>query len=394
MIFRKRRVKISLAVTAVLLLAAAAYFAARYIMARTAASRVPEHESGEWFELAPDGLMTANGSSVTGRMRLGEERDKVLILFYGGGISIDEYTAAHPYTTTDFFNEDGFYAATAEGMIPDFCDDGIGSRREENPFRGWTQIVIPYTTADYHIGTTDYAYTDEDGSEQILHHHGYINYCAMMEEASRYLEGEPEELLIAGFSAGGFGAAMLAGDIVENWFPSAGHVTVCVDSAFQYYDEWKTVAEDVWGAPDELLSHMRSSNLVVDFLSDLKAEYDDRVTCLYIGSLRDGSLTKYQSYLNGMDFKAESDQGLLYMRDFGRMIRELQENVPDIGIYLFDFLPYSDQPEQRFLTQHTILVMEPFFWPMTDQVRPADWLMDAVSGTVSSHGTELYENDG
>ena len=351
----------------------------------------PTPETGEWFELAPEGIVSANGEPVTSRMRLGSETDKVIVLFYGGGISIDEYTAAHPYTTTDFFNEDGFYAPDIAGIIPDICDAGIGSRRGENPFRDWTLIVIPYATGDYHIGTADYSYIDDDGNEQILHHHGYTNYRALMDMASKYLDSEVNELLIAGSSAGGFGASMLAGELIEDYFPTANHVTLCVDSAFQYLGDWERVAREVWGAPEELVGHMRSPNLVVDFLSDLNDSYGDRLTCLYIGSVRDGSLTKYQAYLNGLEFDADSGQGLLYMRDFSVMLHELHQAVPDIGIYLFDYLPYSDQWDQAFLTQHTILMMEPVFWPMADGIRPVDWLMGAVMGDVADHGLELFE---
>lgn len=354
----------------------------------------PAEDAAGWLDLTPDGIVSANGTPVASRMKIGSESGKVIVLFYGGGLSIDAYTAARPFTTTEFLSEDGFYAPDTGGIIPNLCEEGLGSSRAENPFREWTLIVIPYTTADYHIGTADFAYTDEDGRERILHHHGYTNYRAIMDEASACLEAETEELLIAGTSAGGFGAAMLAGDLIEDYFPAAAHVTVCIDSAFQYFGAWESVAREIWGAPEKIVSRMRSPNLVVDFLADLQGTYGDRLTCVYIGSLRDGALTKYQSYLNGLAFDSDSGQGLFYMRDFSVMLRELRQAVPDIGIYLFDFLPYSDQPDQAFLTQHTILLTDPFFWPMADGVRPADWLMDAVKDAVRSHGVDLFDADG
>lgn len=350
--------------------------------------QVTEPES--WIELAPPGIVSADGSPVVSRMRLGSESDKVIILFYGGGISINEYTAAHPFTTTDFFDEDGFYAANIQGIIPELCSEGLGSSRTGNPFRNWTLIVIPYTTADYHIGTADYSYADEEGNKRILHHHGYTNYRALMDEAIQHLPDEIDELLIAGTSAGGFGASMLASEIIEDYVPAAKHITLCVDSAFQYYGEWESVAREIWGAPETITQNMSSPNIVVDFLTELNGLYGDRLTCLYIGSVRDGALTKYQAYLNGLDFDADSGQGRLYMRDFSVMLRELRQAVPDMGIYLFDYLPYSDQWDQAFLTQHTILLTEPLFWQMTDRIRPVDWLMDAVNGKVTSHGLELY----
>ena len=391
MILRKKWGRALLIVVSFLLVAAAVWYAARHAVYRPEATDDSGDEDGRWIDLAPEGIISANGSPVTSRMRLGSESGKVIVLFYGGGISINEYMAAHPFTSTDFFSEDGFYAADIQGIIPDLCDEGLGSRRADNPFRNWTLIVIPYTTADYHIGTTDYAYTDEDGNGQILHHHGYTNFRAIMDEASAYLDAETDELLIAGTSAGGFGASMLAGEIVEDYFPGAKHVTVCIDSAFQYYGDWETVAREIWGAPETITQIISSPNLVVDFLAELIDVYGDRLSCLYIGSVRDGSLTKYQAYLNGLAFDVDSGQGLLYMRDFSVMLRELRQTVPNIGVYLFDYLPYSDQWDQAFLTQHTILLTEPLFWPMTDGIRPVDWLMSAVEGDVADHGLELFE---
>lgn len=91
-----------------LVLGTALYFTGRYIMIRVATSHVPNHKNGDWFELAPDGIVSANGSPVTSRMRLGNVRGKVMVLFFGGGVSIDAYTAAHPYTTTDFLTRPVF----------------------------------------------------------------------------------------------------------------------------------------------------------------------------------------------------------------------------------------------------------------------------------------------
>ena len=387
---KKKGIRIALVVLlAAAAAAVAAFFVNRYLMIRMANYHTPDYTAGEWFELDPGDIVSANGKPVTSRMRVGTESDKLIVLFYGGGISIDEYTASHPFTTTDFINEKGIYAPDISGMIPELCDAGLGSPGEENPFRDWSVIIIPYTTADYHLGTADYAYRDEEGNEQILHHHGYTNYRALMDEAVRYISDPLSELLIAGTSAGGFGAAMLAEEIIEDYFPETGHVTVCVDSACQLYDSWAETAREIWGAPEELVDIIESDDLVLDSLTRLYHIYGDRMTYLYIGSVRDGSLAKYQSYLNGNSFSVDDRKGRFFTEDLRDMIGALRRSVPGIGIYLFDSLPYSLQPNQLRLTQHTILVAAPMFWKLTDRVRPADWLMDAVRGQVRDHGLRL-----
>ena len=386
---KKKGIRIALAVLIAVLVAVGAFFVIRYAILRQATSLATNLSAGQWYYLEPEGIISANGTPVKSCIKIGEESDKLIVLFYGGGISIDEYTASHPFTTTDFINEQGIYAPDISGMIPDLCASGLGSGRDDNPFRDWSVIIIPYTTADYHIGTADYVYTDENGNEQILHHHGYTNFRALMDKATQYIDGPISELLIAGTSAGGFGAVMLAEEIIEDYFPEVPHVTLCVDSACQYYDRWAEVARDVWGAPEELVDSMVSDNLVVDFMTRLHEIYGDRMTYLYIGSVRDGSLAKYQSYLNTGRFYVDDRQGQFFANGLKEMIFNLRESIPEIGIYLFDFLPYSMKPMQLRLTQHTILVAAPMFWNLTDRVRPADWLMDAVEGNVQNHGVRL-----
>lgn len=384
----KRKIRIVFDVLVLIIVAVVMVMAVRYAVIRMANTHVPDLDTDVWYELAPEGIVSANGEPVTSRLRIGEESDKIIVLFYGGGISINEFTADHPYTTTNFFYDNGFYAPDISGMIPDLCDAGLGSMKEENPFRDWSVVIIPYTTGDYHIGTADYSYTDREGNEQVLYHHGYTNYRALMDEAVKYFSGDVSELLIAGCSAGGFGAAMLAEEIIEDYFPKAEHVTLCVDSSFQHYDGWAEVARDVWGAPEELVDVMSSDNLLVDFFTNNHEIYGNRITYLYIGSVRDGSLTKYQSFLNGSRFSANDRQGQFFAEELKSMLLSLKEEIPGLGVYLFT-LPFSLMPNQLRLTQHTILIGDTAFWRLTEQTSVLDWLMNAVSGVVKDCGLYL-----
>lgn len=344
-----------------------------------------EYDPHVWFEVAPEGAITAEGEPLSTRMRVGTE-NKVIVFFFGGGISIDEYTAAHPYTGAYIAQETGFYANSTEGQIPDYCELGIGSRQQDNPFRDWTVIIIPYTTGDFHIGNSEFAYTAEDGTEKILYHHGYENYKAIMDEAVRYTGNAPEELLITGYSAGGYGAAMLAEDLMENYYDEAGHVTVCVDSSLLLMNDWTSVMEDVWNAPEELVDKVKTQNLVVDFLEDLYNTYGDSVTYLYVGSVRDGALSKYQSYFDIGLYSTNNGSVNMYTSYLRVMVRELQNKIPTIGIFLFDSLPYSWEPWLSHLTQHTILETTTAYWTIQSGKSAIQWLNDAVNGNVQTYG--------
>jgi len=349
-----------------------------------------QQQPGEWFEIAPEGIVSADGSPVTTLMRVGTE-NKVAVFFFGGGISLNEYTAARPYVGMTMDVEPGFYSPNTSDQIPDWCFTGIGDAVPVNPFRDWTIIIIPYTTADFHVGNAEYEYTALDGSKAVLHHHGYENYRAIMDEAiwSSYISDHPDELLVAGYSAGGYGAAMLTEDLLENYFPEAGHVTLCVDSSLLILDNWQEVFRDVWNVPEKFTEKIRSENLIVDFMGDLYDTYGEKMTFLYIGSVRDGALTRYQTYFDlGIYAASNRNVGVytMYLRD---MVQKLRERVPTIGIYLFDRLPFSIRPNQFLLTQHTILETRTVFWRLTDRTPVIFWLDRAVSGDVTSLGLQL-----
>ena len=389
---KKRKPEPLIIVLAVLLivLAALVFLTVRYHIITHTHTAVKEHETGEWFDITPEGIVSADGSPVTTQIRLGTE-NKVLVLFHGGGISLNEHTAARPYIGMTMDVEPGFYSANTDGQIPDWCGIGIEDDAPQNPFRDWTVINIPYTTADFHIGNADYEYTALDGSPAVLHHHGYENYRAVMDAAMEYITEQPEELLITGYSAGGYGAAMLTEDLMENYFPEAGHVTVCIDSSVLILSNWPEVFRDVWNAPEPFTEKIRSANLIVDFLSGLYETYGDEITYLYVGSVRDGALARYQTYFDTGIYAASNQNVRVYTAYLREMVRLLREKVPTIGIYLFTNLPFSIRPNQFWLTQHTILETNTVFWRLTDRIPVIAWLDRAVDGDVTTVGLNLLQ---
>ena len=57
---------------------------------------LPEHpKQGKNYEYWPEGALCANGNPYHGCVRLGSA-NKLMIGFSGGGVSVDEHTAARP----------------------------------------------------------------------------------------------------------------------------------------------------------------------------------------------------------------------------------------------------------------------------------------------------------
>ena len=62
-----------------------------------------EPETGEWYAIDIPGAVSSDGTKWQGYLRKGSE-NKVVVCFYGGGVSVDEYTAARSQDV-----EGGFY---------------------------------------------------------------------------------------------------------------------------------------------------------------------------------------------------------------------------------------------------------------------------------------------
>lgn len=339
-----------------------------------------EMKTGRWQWVAPGGAVNSDGTPWSGKLRLGRE-NKVMVYLLGGGVSLDEYSASQSYTAV---GNAAFYYDRDDGVSDARLKNGIGSCDARNPFRDWTIIVVPYTTADFHAGAGEAPYTARDGSPAVLHHSGYANCMALLDEVCPLLD-EPEALLITGYSAGGFGAAMLAEDII-GYFPDTENITVCVDGALLLNEDWREVAVNRWHAPEKLAERMTTGNLTLDHLTALHEARGD-VKILFTCSIRDGGLAKYQSYIDGNAYAPGEEYGDVMEANLRATVSALREQVPGSGIYIWDDLPYG---ETGTLTKHTILTHKAMFEDM-EGASIAQWIHDATEGRVESYGLHLLE---
>ena len=80
------------------------------------------------------------------------------------------------------------------------------------------------------------------------------------------------------------------------------------------------------------------------------------------------------------------DNGDLFQKDLKDMVNALQNNIPDIGIYIWDYKADSSTKN----TQHTIISSD-FLVQLEDGKSIADWLGDAVNGEVKTYGLHLLD---
>lgn len=63
-------------------------------------------EVGKWYRVAPEGAVSADGSPWRAFFKKGSS-NRFMVYFFGGGVSVDEYTAARGRSIV---SEGGFYS--------------------------------------------------------------------------------------------------------------------------------------------------------------------------------------------------------------------------------------------------------------------------------------------
>lgn len=96
-----------------------------------------------------------------------------------------------------------------------------------NPFAEWTHVFIPYCTGDVHAGDSVQPYGGPAGTWE---HNGWRNIEAAVSALTVNLP-LPAELVVAGSSAGGFGALAAYALVRDTWDPSGAISAALLDDS-------------------------------------------------------------------------------------------------------------------------------------------------------------------
>jgi hypothetical protein len=159
-----------------------------------------------WIEVP--GMICADGSQ-TGIGILPGSSDAVLVYLSLGGACWSEtecdVLTRGPFGARDFLAVRGWVTGTIfDRML------------EGNPFASWTHVFVPYCTGDVHVGDSVQTY----GIRGTWEHRGYRNLQAAVERMVALLP-RPSTVVVAGSSAGGFGA-LVAYDLVRQRWTADG----------------------------------------------------------------------------------------------------------------------------------------------------------------------------
>ncbi len=192
-------------------------------------------DSWLWVEF-PDAR--CRDGSTTGLWLRRGEGEGLIIFFEGGGACFNALTCANNPASYD----------PSEG--PPFYD--LFSAAPENPLGDWSVAYVPYCTGDVHSGDrSDQVVPEVEGLQQFV---GYRNGAAYLERLVPTFAGVAH-VLVAGVSAGGFGAGVQY-DRIARAFPGA-RVTLLDDSGPPLPDDvlapcLQQLWSDLWGFDDTL----------------------------------------------------------------------------------------------------------------------------------------------
>lgn len=339
-----------------------------------------------WYRKKMDGCVNAGGSDNWMYLKKGTS-ENLIIFFIGGGFSFGKETAGYPGSMRDFFRPQmAFYTDECHPNNEYYFfhvlnSQGILSLEPDNRFADWSIVMVNYGTADMHIGNGVFFWTDEQGKERELRHFGYRNFQIYL-NTIRSMLPNPEKLLIAGISAGGFGVSGLAADIAEA-YGDCSNITVCVDSAFLRFREWPRIAREVWKAPAHLADAVQSDNIVLDLLRNTQRRIGSRARYCFLCGYPDGVLCTFQNYLDTGLFSADKAAAERMAALLKAHVKALKGLEQPCTVYLHDFM-------KNGMVQHCVLDAPEF---RMGAESPMEWLWNAVNGDVADIGLNLLQHN-
>ncbi len=172
-----------------------------------------EDTNDEWTIIQPGGeTICARGTPYQFFVRDIGETNNLMIYFQGGGACWNAFSCREGGTFDDDVSDEAelIRYARFDGIF-DFSN-------EQNPIADYDLVFIPYCTADIHSGMNQVEFP----GELTINYNGYVNAATALQWVYEHYD-EPERLLIAGSSAGAYGAIYHAPYILQQ-YPNAQSV--------------------------------------------------------------------------------------------------------------------------------------------------------------------------
>ncbi|HMI83474.1 MAG TPA: pectin acetylesterase-family hydrolase [Polyangiaceae bacterium] len=169
-----------------------------------------------WYTI--DGAMCRDGSPTGFYVRYGSVNRLLVYLEGGGACTSPGFCDHNPANLSQVFIAGGETVLGSTFLLPGLQQPGtlgiFDMTNAANPFKDWNEIYVPYCTGDVHFGTKRDAVVTNVAAKQQ-----FVGYPNMQKFVARMVPTFPgvERVVLAGSSAGGFGAGLNYGLLQDSF---------------------------------------------------------------------------------------------------------------------------------------------------------------------------------
>lgn len=318
-----------------------------------------EANVGEWTFINVEGAQCRDGSPTGFGIRLQEDAENLAIYLEGGGACFNAATCgSNPFS----FGEADFSSVVAQRG-----DAALFSTAASNPVGDWNMVYVPYCTGDVHGGSAPNATVPGvEGQQQFVGHQNIERYLDLL---APYF-GDPDQVLLTGASAGGFGALINFAEVADRF--DGSQLTLLDDSGPIFF------ADDVYSPPlsagfsqlydfDAALPADAAPLFQPDRLQGIYDYYGDRYPNATFGlasHLQDQTIRFF--------FGFGQPDGTITGAEYAAGLRDLRAELPDSWVTYY--APGAD---------HTFLGVPARYNGTVDGVALNEWIGDLLNGTAT-----------
>ena len=325
---------------------------------RHSAHALPQLPEG-WTQIEPgDDTACARGTPYSFWVHPGKV-NRLLLFFEGGGGCWDAESCA---PGSSFFND-----TTGDFDNPARNDGVFNLTNPDNPFKDYYMVYVPYCTGDVHMGNNVKTYHSEDGTELNIHYKGFANSSTAVQWAYGHFES-PEQVFVAGCSAGSIGSIMFAPYVIQH-YPNSQVVQLGDSEAFVF--DHPVDLQSTYAAHDNFASWIPG-------LGEIKpAEFTmSRFYAAIAGFYPEYTFSQYNTahdYIQQSFYFAN----VLPVSTPVPWETALQKSLAEIRNAAPNFRSFTSGG-----TEHCITPTECFYTELVGGVRFLDWVSDMASGRV------------
>ena len=339
----------------------------------------------KWYRKQPDGCVSSNGKPYSITLKKGNV-NKLIVNFFGGGLSWNEETASRPITVSSLITKrEAFYINNIPDILLAYIHIGIlNSKDTRNPFRDWYILNIPYSTGDLHIGNNDFKYHSKNGEERVLYHHGNRNVQAALKVLREFFPDTPETMLIMGMSAGAFGCVAHSPGI-RSFYPDCKNIIVFSEGSHIHTPLWHDIAKDILNVNERILPYIISDDLIYDLFRYARDNMPSNTIFMHSNSVFDNVLVSYMFKMNHGKLDINTTAMQEYHDTLISVVKRLKKDIPNYFYYLTDYEMKKDGTTPHIFVDSPKL----FYGKMQDDTSISEWLVQAINNNAKDIGTRF-----